>query len=114
MTSTIIDRIHAVSISASDEPIRIGEPAAVKLPRSVRPHTLPARLDAAACLAVIERIDPDFAAVKGKIEAGKGALTPDYVDEILEYSGFSLDDRFLYKAALSETGLLPRGRRLAR
>jgi hypothetical protein len=116
MTSTTIDRIHAVSISAShdDETVHIGKPAAVNHPRSRRPINLPNRLDAAGCLAILEQLDPELSELKGKIEAGQASITADYVDELLEYSEFNLEQKFLFKSQLSECGLLPRGRRLAR
>jgi hypothetical protein len=114
MTSMIIDRIHAVSISASSEPVRIGDQVEPKLARSRTAHTLPAKLTARACLDFLAGIDPDFDNVRGKLEAGTAALTTDGVDDLLSYTNMSIEDRFLLKSALSENGLLPRGRRMAR
>jgi hypothetical protein len=84
--------------------IRIGEPN----PRPTRPLThLPARLDAEACLNIIERIDP------AGISASREQLDVDRIDSALEYTALSISDRIRLKHALERHGLLARGKRIA-
>jgi hypothetical protein len=88
--------------------IRIGEPKA----RPTRPLThLPARLDAEACLGIVERIDPELTAAG--ISASREQLDLDRIDSALEYTALSVSDKIRLKFALERCGLLARGKRIA-
>jgi hypothetical protein len=94
--------------------VRIGQLSAhdADLKRPTRPlKTLPTRLDLAACLQIIERIDPDQTA-SGIMAAGK-QIDIDRLDNCLEFTDLDLNDRMTLKAALTECGLLPRGQRVS-
>jgi hypothetical protein len=84
------------TISASERPMR-------RIPKN-----LPPRLDAATCLAIIESIDPDLTAAR--IMASASKLDVNDVDNIMEHTEWSVDDRMYFKATLSENGLMSRGR----
>ena len=72
-----------------------------------RPVRLPAKLDAAACLALLQRIDPEVNVES--IAAARGTLTVERLDQALSYADLSISDRMLYKSALVEHGILARG-----
>jgi hypothetical protein len=72
---------------------------------------LPNRLDAQACLALLERISHEWTAA-GITAAGK-QLDVAEADSCLEYTALSLEDKIVFKAALSEHGLITRGKRLS-
>jgi DNA-binding sugar fermentation-stimulating protein len=77
--------------------------------RPTRPLTsLPARLDAAACLQILERIDPEFKT--DSIEAARSSVDVAKVDFALSYTELSTSDRMNLKAALVRHGILARGR----
>jgi hypothetical protein len=88
--------------------IRIGE----HKPRPTRPLMhLPAKLDAEACLSIIERIDPELTAAG--IAASRERLDLDRIDSALEYTSLSVSDKIRFKFALERCGLLARGKRIA-
>jgi hypothetical protein len=83
--------------------IRIGEQATK--PRASGPLTfLPAKLDASACLEILERIDPEASAES--ISAARQSVNVDSVDSALEYTGLSTSDRIRFKTALGAHGIL--------
>jgi hypothetical protein len=99
----IIDRLHA-----SVEPIRIGDPIIVAKELPTRPLTyLPHRLDSAACLAILEKYSPDWTAAS--LSAAGNKLDVSEVDNFLEYTALSVEDRMVFKAALAEHGIIARG-----
>jgi hypothetical protein len=80
-------------------------------PRPTRPVThLPNRLDAEACLGILAAAHPDWT-VESLKAAGK-KLDIDEVDSVLEYTSLSLADRMVLKAALSQFGIIARGKRI--
>jgi hypothetical protein len=94
--------------------VRIGQLSAhdIDLKRPTRPlKNLPTRLDLAACLQIIERIDPDQTA-NGITAAGKH-IDIDRLDNCLEYTDLDIESKMTLKAAMTECGLLPRGRRVS-
>ena len=94
------------------ETIRIGDPIIVaKTPPTSPLRNLPNRLDAAACLALLDRIHPDWTAAN--ITAAGKHLDVGEIDHALEYTALSLEDKIAFKAALAEHGIIARGKRLA-
>jgi hypothetical protein len=88
------------------ETIRIGEHRSPP----TRPLTyLPNKLDAAACLEIIERIDPEMTAAG--ITASREQIDIDRIDSALEYTELSIADKIRFKYALERNGLLARGKR---
>jgi hypothetical protein len=86
--------------------IRIGEQATTTTKRRARgPLTfLPVKLDAAACLDILERIDPEASAES--ISAARQSVNVDSVDSALEYSTLSISDKIRFKTALAAHGIL--------
>jgi hypothetical protein len=74
-----------------------------------RPVRLPAKLDVAACLALLQRIDPEVKV--DSIAAARATVTVESLDQALAYTDLSISDRMHYKAALVEHGILARGAR---
>jgi hypothetical protein len=72
-----------------------------------RPVRLPAKLDVAACMAILKRIDPEVNV--DSIAAARDTLTVERLDQALAYTDLSISDRMHYKAALVEHGILARG-----
>jgi hypothetical protein len=72
-----------------------------------RPVRLPAKLDAAACLAILQRIDPEVKV--DSIAAARDTLTVERLDRALEYIELSVEDRFRLKSSVAEFGILARG-----
>jgi hypothetical protein len=97
------------------EPIRIGSDLPANTARLIPPRNravtyLPTKLDAAACLAVLKRIDPDVKT--DSIAAARETIDVHQLDDALETSTqLSISDRFRFKAALSEHGILSLGKR---
>jgi hypothetical protein len=73
--------------------------------------SLPARLDAAACLQILERIDPEFKTES--IEAARSSVDVGSLDSALAYTELSTSDRMNLKAAMVRHGILARGRSVA-
>jgi hypothetical protein len=97
--------------------IRIGEPLAKPVIPHRKPLTfLPTKLDAAACLEVLARLDHEVDTTS--IEAARQTITVDQLDDALAYEGntLTISDRFRLKQALTEHGILsvgrPAGRRI--
>ncbi len=90
----------------------IGDPfiTTKKPPRSPLTH-LPNRLDAAACLALLDRMHPDWTAAS--ITAAGKHLDVDEIDDCLEYTALSIENKMVFKAALSENGIIARGKRIS-
>jgi hypothetical protein len=87
--------------------IRLGS----EKPRPTRPVThLPNRLDAEACLGILAAVHPDWT-IESLKAAGKKLDVAD-VDMCLEYTSLSLADRMVLKAALSQFGIIARGKRI--
>jgi hypothetical protein len=79
--------------------------------RPTRPLTsLPARLDLAACLQTLNRLDPEFKTTD--IAAARSSVDVAGLDVALEYTELSIDDRMRLKYALVQHGILARGRKL--
>jgi hypothetical protein len=99
MTAVKIDKISSAVISGD------------QTKRPTRPLTyLPARLDAEACLKVLELIDPE--AKTSDIAAARKSVNVASLDSALEYTSLSISDKFRLKAALSEHGILAVGRKI--
>jgi hypothetical protein len=80
-------------------------------PRPTRPLTsLPSRLTAEACLEIIARIDPEHTAAG--IAASREKVDVDQIDSALEYTELSISDRFRFKQALAQLGIMSAGRRV--
>jgi hypothetical protein len=93
------------------EVIRIGaeaEPA--KKPPTTPLRYLPNRMDAQACLILIERIHPTLTAAS--IRAAGKMLDLGEIDVCLEHTELSTTDKISFKSALAEFGLIPRGKRM--
>ena len=90
--------------------IKIGDQIVARSMPTRPLKSLPLRLDLAACLAIVAHIDPDMTA-ESIMAAGK-QLDIDRIDSCLEYTELSLEDRMILKSALSEFGLIPRGRKI--
>jgi len=79
--------------------------------RPTRPMTsLPARLDAEACLKVLEQIHPDFRTES--ISAARESVDILSLDSALEYTELSIESRMKLKFALVQHRVLARGRKL--
>jgi hypothetical protein len=105
----VIDKISSVSITDLKAPVRIG--ASVKeMPRSAIKH-LPNRLDAQACLEILAKVHPDWT-VESIKAAGK-QLDVSEVDDCLDYTDLSLLDRITFKSALSQFGIVARGKKVS-
>jgi hypothetical protein len=103
----IIDRLNAVA-----EPIRIGAALiTAKTPPTSPLRNLPHRLDASACLAILEKYHPDWTAA-GLTAAGK-QLDVSEIDNFLEFTALNLEDKMIFKSALSEHGIISRGKRIS-
>jgi hypothetical protein len=89
--------------------IRIGGPAKEQPTSPLR--NLPNRFDAQACLALLERIHPEW--TSASIQAAGKHLDVAEIDSCLEYTALSLDDRISFKSALAEHGLIARGKRIS-
>jgi hypothetical protein len=90
------------------ESTRIGGYPLRTKPQQTRPFThLPVKLDAAACLAILNRLDPDITV--DSVAAARKSFDVDRIDLLLEYTDLSVADRIHFKSALSEFGILPRG-----
>jgi hypothetical protein len=94
------------------ETIRIGDPIVTSKepPRSPLRH-LPNRLDAQACLTILERLHPDWTAAS--ITAAGKHLDMYEINICLEHTSLSLEDKMIFKAALSEHGIIARGKRIS-
>ena len=93
------------------ETIRIGEPKLEAKKGLTKPLMhLPNRLDADACLTILASYHPDWT-VESLKAAGK-MIDVDEVDSILEYTGLSLGDKMVFKSALSQFGIIARGKRI--
>jgi hypothetical protein len=89
--------------------IRIGDPLIVaKTPPTSPLRYLPNRLDAQACLAILEKYHPDWTAAS--LSAAGNKLEVSEVDNFLEYTALSIEDRMIFKAALAENGIIARGK----
>jgi hypothetical protein len=117
MTATILDRVTSVRITASDSTVRIGAAPTARADAPPvqyrRPLThLPAKVDAAACLAVLERLDPDIEI--SSVAAAAKTLTLDLLDDALscaESNTLSTSDRIRLKHACIQHGILSVGRK---
>jgi hypothetical protein len=93
--------------------IQIGERLDSGKTPPTRPLThLPQRLDAAACLKIIEMFHPTLTVES--ITASKEPIDIVEIDSILERSSLSLPDKMTFKSALAEHGIISRGRKLVR
>jgi hypothetical protein len=100
----IIERLNAVA-----DPIRIGDPLiTAKTPPTSPLRNLPHRLDASACLAILEKYHPDWTAAS--LTAAGKQLDVSEIDNFLEFTALNLEDKMVFKAALSEHGIIARGR----
>jgi hypothetical protein len=91
--------------------IRIGDPIIVaKTPPTSPLRNLPNRLDAQACLALLERIHYEWTAAS--IAAAGKQLDVGEIDSCLEHTALSLEDKIVFKAALAEHGIIARGKRI--
>jgi hypothetical protein len=70
-------------------------------------RSLPARMNEAACLAILKRIDPEVKV--DSVAAARSTVTVEGLDQALEYTELSIGDRFLLKSSLVEHGILARG-----
>jgi len=92
--------------------IRIGDDLITTKDTPRSPLTyLPNRLDAQACLALLERMHPDWTAAS--ITAAGKHLDVWEIDSCLEYTSLSIEDKMVFKAALSENGIIARGKRIS-
>ena len=100
-TSVKIDKISSAIISGDNPPKNL---AAL--------NHLPNRMDAAACLKILETLSEDWTqeAVTSLRASGK-QLSVDDVDTFLEYKNLSTEDRMILKSALAEHGFIARGRK---
>jgi len=90
--------------------IKIGDQIVARSMPTRPLKSLPLRLDLAACLAIVEHIDPEMTA-ESIMAAGK-QLDIDRIDSCLEYTELNLTDRMTLKSAMTECGLLSRGRKV--
>jgi len=70
---------------------------------------LPAKLDLDTCIGLLARADC-FLTEDG-IKAGKQLVTLDSVDDVLELSSLSIDDKIRFKHALAAHGIIMAGKR---
>jgi hypothetical protein len=79
-------------------------------PHQTKPIShLPARLDLAACLRLLEQGDCDLTA--SGITAGQQFVTLEHVDDVLETSSLGIDDKMRFKHALAAHGIIMAGKR---
>jgi hypothetical protein len=71
-------------------------------------RSLPSRLDAAACLAVLAQITD---ATTTDLAAAAETVTIEKVDAGLATTSLSIEDRMKFKHALSQHGIISRGRK---
>jgi hypothetical protein len=71
-------------------------------------RSLPSRLDAAACLQVLARITD---ATTTDLAAAAETVTIEKVDAGLATTSWSIEDRMKFKHALSQHGIISRGRK---
>jgi hypothetical protein len=89
---TTIDRLHAVADETNAKRVKV----------------LPARLDSASCMGVLEKIGAPY-----QVAASTGQyLDIKDVDAALALTDLSLDDKFRLKTALTHHGYLSAGRRM--
>jgi hypothetical protein len=88
-----------------------GHPLRTKPPQTRPFKNLPVKLNAEACIAILNRLDPEITVTD--VAAARQSFDLDRVDMMLEYTELSLSDKMIFKSALSEFGILPRGRRTA-
>jgi hypothetical protein len=88
------------------EPIRIG--GDLQKPHPTKPLTsLPARLTLEACLGILETYDPDLTATG--IQAGRQFVVLEHVEDVIERSELSIEDRMRLKAAMVGHGIIMAG-----
>jgi hypothetical protein len=99
-TSVKIEKISSAIIDGRNRP-----------PRQLAALThLPNRMDAAACLKILDTLHEDWTPDNvTSIRASGKQLSIDDVDAGLEYKNLSLEDRMILKAALAEHGFIERG-----
>lgn len=107
-TPVTLHKISSVSIGDNKTPVHIGASVKEKPTRPIR-H-LPARLDAKACLTLLAQTHPDWTVES--LEASGKQLDIHEVDNCLEFTDLSLADRMQLKSALSQFGIISRGRRI--
>jgi hypothetical protein len=105
-----ITKISSVSIGNDPKkPIR-NDP-----PRQLAALThLPPRLDAAACLRILDSLHEDWTPTNvTALHAAGQKLDVADVDSGLEYKSLSIEDRFILKSALAEFGFIARGKKVS-
>jgi hypothetical protein len=80
----------------------------LRKPHPTKPLTsLPSRLTLEACLNILETYDPDLTAAG--IQAGRQFVVLEHVDDVIENSELSIDDRMRLKAAMVGHGIIMAG-----
>jgi hypothetical protein len=93
--------------------IIIGDPVVKPIIQYKQPlRHLPQRLDAAACLEVLARIDQDPLTKTDSVLAARKSLTVELIDDALEYTELSTSDRIRFKYALTQVGILSVGKKV--
>jgi hypothetical protein len=89
-------------------PTKREEPMTIDVTNTRPLRSLPSRLDAAACLQVLAQITD---ATTTDLAAAAETVTIEKVDAGLATTSLSIDDRMKFKHALSQHGIISRGRR---
>jgi len=83
----------------------------VKKPPTAPLRHLPNKMDAQACLDLLERIHPEWTAES--IKAAGKQLDVSEIDDCLSYTSLGTLDTMTFKTALMEHGIISRGKRMS-
>jgi hypothetical protein len=104
-------RLAVAKVMASQAPTEEPKKKNPEMSLSIRPLTsLPNRLDAEACLSVLQRLAPEW--TPDSIMASQETLDIARIDSALAYTELNTSDRFRFKQALTRHGLISRGKRV--